>query len=143
MTDPLARYIDALETLDTGSMSALCELIDESVHFVDPFNDSHGRDAYRRVLEDMFDKLGDVDFVVQHAAWSGHSPSRTALLKWTLRARLWGRPWAVEGCSEVTFNDAGLVVAHRDVWDPTSAVYARIPVLGWLLAAIRRRIGVT
>lgn len=33
------------------------------------------------------------------------------------------------------------VLRHRDYWDADSVVYERIPVLGWLVRYVKRRIG--
>jgi hypothetical protein len=140
MNDPLHAYVRALESLRADNVENLLERVDERVHFSDPFNDCRGRAAYGNVLADMFEKLKDVEFVVEHHTWCADAAARTALLKWTLRARLWRRPWIIGGCSELSFNETGLVTAHHDYWDAAAGVYARIPVLGALIKAVRRRV---
>ena len=118
-------------------------LVSDDVHFRDPFNDCRGRERYRAVLEDMFDQLEAIAFTVDYAAWvelGDAAPTPIALIKWRLSARLQRKPWQVEGCSELHFNADGLVSAHYDYWDAASGLYERLPLLGRVLASLRRRI---
>ena len=144
MTDPLARYAAALETLERETLPALLTLCDPELHFRDPFNDCHGVDAFGRVMGDMFDKLDNVRFKANHVAWSAADAS-AALMHWTLEANLRafdGKPWRVEGCSMLRFGDDGRLTAHYDYWDAAAGLYERIPLLGYVLRTLRRRIRV-
>lgn len=142
MSDPLQTYVEALEQLRADNLDSVLALVSENIHFTDPFNDCHSRARYRAVLIDMFDKLGEVRFVVDDYAWSNDVAARRALLRWTLSAELFERPWEVCGCSALGFDDRDLLIAHHDYWDAATAVYERIPILGRLLRSIRRRISI-
>jgi steroid delta-isomerase len=121
--DPLARYAALLETLDRERLDELCALVSDDVHFRDPFNDCHGRKAFRAVFSDMLNKLEEVNFEVIERVWArrnGDAGVSVALIRWQLNARLaaiGNQPWSVPGCSEVHFTANGLVSAHLDYWD--------------------------
>ncbi len=144
MNDSLSRYVRALETLEPGTLAGLLALCDPEIHFRDPFNDCHGIDAFGRVMNDIFDKLDNVRFTAHHVAWSASDES-CALLQWTLRANLRAfanKSWQVEGCSVLHVAENGSITAHYDYWDAASALYERIPLIGFVLRSLRRRIRV-
>lgn len=47
---------------------------------------------------------------------------------------------SVLGMSHIRFNKDGKVVFHQDYWDPSDIIYKRIPVMGWIVRQIRKRI---
>lgn len=145
MSDPLDTYLAALEALRPHNIETLIPLLSVDIRFRDPFNDCIGHAAFLAVMRDMFDKLDDVRFSVEHRSWTADFSvaERTALARWTLSAQLrtfGGENWRIEGCSELYFDSAGLVIAHYDYWDAAAGLYERIPLLGRALAAIRKRI---
>jgi steroid Delta-isomerase len=145
MTDALDIYTTALQSLTADRLDGLMLLVGEDMHFRDPFNDCRGRDHYRAILEDMFDKLGAIKFSVDASAWVAPRDAggaRMALIKWMLAAELQKKPWCVEGCSDIRFGPSGLVLAHYDYWDAASGLYERFPVIGGVLKLMRRRIRV-
>ncbi|MBK1663648.1 hypothetical protein CKO38_09885 [Rhodospirillum rubrum] len=118
--------LDQLETVTTSD-----------VRFKDPFNDVHGRDAYRKVLEHMFETIGTPRTTIVHWGWA--APERVFVL-WRFSAKV---PvigdWQVEGMSDLHFAADGRVSAHIDHWDASQSFYARLPVIGSLIGFIRRR----
>lgn len=142
MDDPLTRYVTALEQLDRTTLDDLLALCDPDMHFRDPFNDSRGVDAFGRVMQDMFAKLDDIRFRIDHMGWSV-TDDACALIHWSLDAKLaalGGKSWQVEGCSMLRFGADGQLTAHYDYWDAATGLYERLPVLGRVLGLLRRRI---
>ena len=133
-----ARYRSYLETLTPGALAQLGEYVRDDVRFRDPFNDVSGVDAMRDVFIHMFENLGPVRFTVSELVSDGD----LCMLVWRFDARLSGKPWSFEGTSVVRFAADGRVASHIDHWDSAGAFYERLPVIGWLLARIRRSIGV-
>lgn len=149
--DALHRYVAWLQTLDRAALVDNVAYYAPGVHFRDPFNDLHGREALVAVLQDMFGKVGDLRFVVHAYGWCRDAGSegdggRTALLRWTLHGRLHalrGRAWVVDGCSEVRFDRAGQVTAHLDYWDAAAGLYAQLPLVGPVMRWLARRLAVS
>ena len=106
-------YRAYLEALTPQSLEQLADYVAADVRFTDPFNDVRGADAMRRVLSHMFDTVGPVAFRVSHM-----------------------------GMSTIRFNADGLVSEHADYWDGASALYEKLPVIGTMLAWIRRRLAI-
>lgn len=120
------------ETLTPAALDDLERFVVPDVHFVDPFNDVVGSAAMRRILARMFADLPDVRFTVTDIA-----VGRAGYLRW----RFTGGRWAFEGVSELHFADDERGRRHLDHWDAAGQLYARLPLLGSVIRAVRRRVG--
>jgi hypothetical protein len=132
-----ARLVDAYARLTRDNLPALLALYDEQAAFKDPFNDVHGRDRIARIYVQMFDELREPRFVVHTAVCEGDD----AVLTWDMHfLREAGAPMTIRGATHLRFSPAGLVSVHRDYWDAAEELYAQLPVLGWLMRALQRRL---
>lgn len=133
------RYLALFEEITPDRLAELDALVAPDVVFRDPFNHVSGRAAMRRIFARMFEALREPRFVIAHAALAGH----VGLVSWRLSARAHRNddPIAIVGMSEVHFDEAGRVTAHLDHWDAAGQVYARLPVLGFVLRRLARRLG--
>ena len=144
-----AAYVTFLEALTAARLPELSAYLAPQARFVDPFNDVTGREAVIRVFTKIFEDLTEVDFAGRDLACSEGACSEGAcsegacFFAWTLRGRLRGSGRAItfEGVTELRLDDQGRIAAHIDHWDAASQLYARMPVLGSLLAVLRRRLG--
>lgn len=130
------RYRTYLETLTPATLAQLADHVADDVRFRDPFNDVVGRDAMERVFRDMFNRIGDIRFVVRHAL----TENDVCLMVWRFEGRTRGIDLAFDGTSVVRFGRDGRVVEHLDYWDAAGAVYERLPLLGAILRVLRRRL---
>ena len=134
-----AAYVAFLEALTAARLPELSAYLAPQARFVDPFNDVTGREAVIRVFTKIFEDLTEVDFAGRDLACS----EGACFFAWTLRGRLRGSGRAItfEGVTELRLDDQGRIAAHIDHWDAASQLYARVPILGSLLAVLRRRLG--
>lgn len=136
---PAGPYIRFYEALSPASLSDIGAVCHEDICFKDPFNETLGLDAYKALLEGMFQSAPDITFRVLHCAYDGE----VCFLRWDSQATvkaLGKEPWAVKGMSELRFSEDGRIISHIDHWDAASQFYERLPVIGFLLRAIRRRV---
>jgi steroid Delta-isomerase len=135
--DTLIRFF---ETLSAGSVSRIPELYAEDAYFKDPFNEVRGAPAIQRIFSHMFTQVSAPRFVVEERIVDG----RGAVLVWDFHfgVRVWGRVRAqvIHGVSHLKFAADGKVAWHRDYWDTGEELYMKLPVLGLLLRALRRRL---
>jgi hypothetical protein len=47
---------------------------------------------------------------------------------------------SIKGCSHLQHNAAGLISQHRDYWDAAEELYEKLPLLGWLMKTIKRKL---
>ncbi len=133
-----AAYIAFLEALTAERLPELSAYLAPQARFADPFNDVTGREAVIRVFAKIFEDLTEVDFAGRDLACG----EAACFFAWRLRGRLRrsGKPIAFEGVTELRLDAEGRIAAHIDHWDAASQLYARVPVLGSLLAVLRRRL---
>lgn len=132
----LDGYVAAFEGLTPETLDGLRPWCADDIRFVDPFNDVRGTEAFLGVFRHMYTVLDEARFVVTDRAFG----ERAAYLRWTMTARRKGRSdrFEIVGMSEIRFAADGRVSAHIDHWDAAGQLYARVPVLGWLLRRLRR-----
>jgi hypothetical protein len=143
MKDGLVRYVRFYETLTPESLKDIANYFTPEARFRDPFNDVRGIEKIRLVFEDMFKTIGQPDFQVTDSAWSAETEGH-AYMRWTFKYKVRGKglPLSVDGVSYVVFDIDGRVVSHVDYWDAAQGLYEHLPVIGWILRSIRKRVQV-
>ena len=121
--------------------SELGVLVSESICFEDPFGAIQGRLALAKYLIRFADQIPDGRFELRQLGWDGAS----CMMLWNFEGRSprFGDAdgiWRFDGVSVLYFDQTGLIERHIDYWDSGMAVYHRLPLLGWFINLIRRRI---
>ncbi|MCX7893052.1 MAG: nuclear transport factor 2 family protein [Burkholderiales bacterium] len=124
------------ETLSPESLARIGSIYAPDARFKDPFNDVRGTEAIRRVFAHMFVQVADPRFRVTER-WQHE---RGALLLWDFTFRSRGATHTVRGASHLGFASDGRIAWHRDYWDPAEELYEKVPVLGALVRALKRRL---
>lgn len=134
------RYARFFETLKPQTpKEAYAAVFESDIYFEDPFHRCKGIDAAVAVFTRMFDTVNAPAFCVDEIICR----DAVAYLRWefSYRDAPGGTPQFFEGVSRVQFADSGRASSHIDYWDAARNVYERLPMLGWLLSGLRRRIG--
>ncbi|WP_119168088.1 nuclear transport factor 2 family protein [Algihabitans albus] len=136
--EALRRYAKVFEDLTPDTLDDLGALVGDDVRFVDPFNELRGREAFLGVFREMFDRLQEPGFTVSDVALG----QEAGYLRWrmTFRTKSGGRAWQIDGMSELRFGADDRVSQHLDHWDAGGQFYAKLPLLGWLIGQVRRRL---
>jgi hypothetical protein len=98
-----------------------------------------GSEKMKAVFLHMFGNVEDVKFNVQRI----YRNNDGGCLEWTFCGRLMNRDWSFDGTSIVILDNNGLVLEHIDHWDAASSFFERIPILGWMIKMVRKKIMVT
>ena len=138
---PIGRFVDFYQTLTPASLPRIRDVYAEDAWFKDPFNDVHGADEIERIFAHMFDALTSPRFVIRDTVVEGD----TAFLTWdfTFHMKEW-KPLVeqhIHGASHVRFDVEGKAKYHRDYWDAAEELYEKLPVIGWVMRGLRRRMG--
>lgn len=139
---PLQRYIDAFENLSSDNLEAsLGEMLAETITFKDPFNTVSGRANTLTIFKHMFATVQSPKFKVISAGQDLKNPD-VALLYWQFNFVLPSNNSRqhIDGMSRVSFDHSGLVTAHIDYWDAGEQVYAKVPILGWGIRQVIKRL---
>ena len=139
MSDFLRRFATEFAALDAGNLARLGELYSDDVLFRDPLHEVRGLPALQRYFAEMYANVGRLDFEFhgfdQVADGEGY-------LRWTMHFRhprlRGGAPISVDGCSHLLWWDK--VYQHRDYFDAGAMLYEHLPLMGGVIAWLKRRL---
>lgn len=140
MSDFLPSFARRFAALDKYSLDRLGELYSLDALFIDPLHEIRGLAALQRYFAELYANVAELHFDFhgfdQAAEGEGY-------LRWTMSYRhprlAGGRLISVEGCSHLLWQD-GKVYRHRDYFDAGALLYEHLPVLGALIAWLKRRL---
>jgi steroid delta-isomerase len=135
----LARATAFFEAISPEDVDRLDAVYAADAYFKDPFNEVRGRAAIRRVFAHMFIAMDAPRFIVRETVSDGEQ----AFLVWDFEFRFRrGSPRGVQrirGCTQLRFDEQGLITFHRDFWDAAEELYEKLPLLGALMRWLRRK----
>ena len=133
--DALCDYFERLSAANLGELDAYYAA---GAWFKDPFHEVTGVAAIRAILKHTFDKLPGARFRVTRRF---PGPDDHAVILWEMDfvMPVTRRSTTISGATHLTFDAAGRVTHHRDYWDAAEELYARLPVLKWLMRALTRQ----
>lgn len=122
-------------TLTPETLSRTAQLYAADAQFRDPFNDVRGVAAIEAIFRHMFAHTEQPRFIIAERLVQGEQ----AFVTWLFVFQLRGQPYQIAGGSHLRFNQAGLVVLHRDYWDATEELLAKLPLVGAPIRWLRGR----
>ena len=139
MSDFLRRFATEFAALDAGNLARLGELYSDDVLFRDPLHEVRGLPALQRYFAEMYANVGRLDFDFhgfdQVCDGEGY-------LRWTMHFRhprlRGGAPISVDGCSHLLWWDK--VYQYRDYFDAGAMLYEHLPLMGGVIAWLKRRL---
>jgi hypothetical protein len=133
----LAAYGRYFEDLTPDTLPEIARIATPDMRFRDPFNDVRGIDDVVRLLGTMY-AHGTPRFEILDRAL-GQS---AGYILWRFTNDPGGgrAPFMITGMSEIHFAPDGRISEHIDHWDSGGQFYERIPVLGWLIRLVRKRL---
>lgn len=126
------------QTLSPASLARLPDFYTEDAYFKDPFQEFRSRRRLQRVYAHMFETLEAPRFEILNTLVDGDQ----ALLVWNMHFRHGGKALRIHGSTHMTFAPDGRVKYHRDYWDAAEELYEKLPVLGWLLRQVKKKLQV-
>ena len=133
--DDLCVYFERLSAHNLGELDVYYA---KDAWFKDPFHEVTGVEAIRNILRHTFDKLPGARFRVIRR-FPGADQHAVILWEMDFTMPVIRQPTTICGATHLTFDAAGKVTHHRDYWDAAEELYARLPVLKWLMRALARQ----
>jgi len=136
--DDLGRVRAFFESISPQTVQRIDEIYAVDAWFKDPFNEVRGVESIRRIFEHMFEQVDSPRFVVREVLAEGDG----AFLTWDFvfrNRRLGDGQQVIHGASHLRLDADGRVNYHRDYWDAAEELYEKIPLLGGLMRAVKRR----
>lgn len=135
--DALCDYFERLSSDNLGELDAYYAT---DAWFKDPFHEVTGVKAIRAILRHTFDKLPGARFrVTRRFRGSGSDLHAAILWEMDFVMPVTKQPTTIVGATHLSFDTEGKVTYHRDYWDAAEELYARLPVLKWLMRGLARQ----
>lgn len=124
--------------LSPARLDGLASVYHADARFADPFNAVQGVAAIRNVFEHMYQSLGDPRFEIRQTVLQ----DADCVVLWDFLYRLPAKSSQMHrlaGASHLRLNAEGLILEHVDYWDPALGIYEKLPLIGAVARALRRR----
>jgi len=141
MSDFLRQFAQDFAGLNKDNLERLDQLYSEDALFCDPLHEVRGLANMRRYFAEMYANVSELRF-----DFYGFDQTRDGegYLRWTMGYRhprlAKGQLIRVEGCSHLQWNTSGKVYRHRDYFDAGNLLYEHLPILGRVIAWLKRRL---
>jgi hypothetical protein len=132
-TEKLIRYF---ETLGLDKVAEMGDHYAKDAYFCDPFNEVHCLQDIQAIFIDMFHKLDQPAFKITDV----FQTEQGVVLVWDFNFNvklLRVMPFKIRGNSVLKFNAQGKVSYHRDYWDSSAELYAKLPLIGFIFRGLR------
>lgn len=137
-TPLVTRFQDVFQALRHDTLYLLDDVYAADIGFEDPLHKVNGLEALREYFARLYEGVESVNFEYGEVI---EAPGQ-AMLTWTMhmvhRRLRPGETLRLPGASHIRF--ASRVHYHRDYFDAGALLYERIPLLGRVVRAVRRRI---
>lgn len=137
----MENFLETYKRLNAGNLELLDTIYSDPIRFVDPAHEIVGLDRLRKYFAGLYANVISIDFEFRYEMRLGDE----AYVQWRMtfsHGRLnSGRPINVEGASYLQFDTTNKVYFHRDYFDLGAMLYEQLPVLGTVIAALKRRLG--
>jgi hypothetical protein len=134
LTQHLATWF---ETLSPHSLGQIEQFYETDAYFKDPFNEVCDVARIQLIFQDMFTEFEQPRFVIQEQICD--DDKRQSVLTWHFLFNWRSKAWCIVGSSHLRFGSTGLVIYHRDYWDASEELYEKLPVIGFVLKALKKR----
>lgn len=141
----LQALIDWFEHLSPATVDRVPDLYAANAEFKDPFNEVRGTEAIARIFRHMFTQVDAPRFVIgsRFGSEGDEGDEGGVMLLWDFHFRSRGplapQAMSVRGATHLRFDTQGRVILHRDYWDAAEELYAKLPLVGWLMRGLQRQ----
>jgi SnoaL-like domain len=141
-TGAIERFKTFFADFSPGKVERLVDLTyAPDVYFNDTLKEIQGRDVLRPYLQHSAEAIDACKVQVLDVIANG---AGDYFYRWTMMIRFKRFKPGVDthsiGMSHIRFNADGLVVLHQDYWNAADGLFQHVPVLGWMIRAIKRRV---
>ncbi len=139
----------ALQTFATFFSSFAANRVDQlldktysaDVYFNDTLKTLRGRSDLGHYLKESAEAVEDCRVTIEDTTRTSQGEY---LIRWKMmirfkKLRKGVDTWTV-GVSHLRFDAAGLVCYHQDYWNAADGIYEHVPVLGWMIRALKKRL---
>ncbi|MBV8875340.1 MULTISPECIES: nuclear transport factor 2 family protein [unclassified Phytobacter] len=139
MQSVIDRFIHYYAELDSQPPSALSALYHPDAVLQDPFGEHHGFVAIHRYFTHLLANVEQCRFSIDPPLCDGQRFAVTWTMHWSHPHIRGNEPLTLPGCSVVEVQGEH-VLHQRDFYDAGEMLYEHLPVLGWAVRGVKKRV---
>lgn len=137
----MQEFLALYQALNRENIHRIGEIYTEDIHFIDPAHEIRGLDKLRDYFEHLYANVEQIEFdFIDHLV-----DGDRGFVRWSMKyshPRLkGGQAITVPGSSFLQFVADGRVCYHQDYFDLGSMLYQHLPIIGFMVKSINRRLG--
>jgi ketosteroid isomerase-like protein len=135
------KFLNTYNKLNANNLQLLADIYTEDIWFIDPAHEIRGLARLTDYFATLYTNISSIQFQFNHhlrVAEGGYVQWQMDFCHPRLQG---GRDIVVEGASYLRFHETGKVSYHRDYFDLGAMLYERLPLLGRIIIAVKRRLG--
>ncbi|VEB96437.1 SnoaL-like domain [Cedecea lapagei] len=133
------RFVDYYAGLDKQSPPALFGLYDRDATLIDPFGEHRGLAEIQRYFAHLLANVAYCRFSIDTPLCDGARFAVSWTMHWSHPKVDGGAALSLPGCSIVDIHNE-LIVRQRDYYDAGEMLYEHLPLLGWAVRSVKRRV---
>lgn len=133
------RFVDYYSGLDHQPASALAAIYDADATLVDPFGTHRGLLTIQRYFTHLLANVNACRFAIETPLYDAPRCAVAWTMHWSHPRIAAGASLALKGCSMVKIQD-DRIVHQRDYYDAGEMLYEHLPLLGWAVRGVKRRV---
>lgn len=131
----------AFNVFNGKNLEVLVELYDDKIHFQDPVVTVDGLQALNKYYQHAYSQVNYIKFnftdIISH--------ENTHTCQWDMEINInrlnSGKSYLVQGASVIRFSETSQkVIYHRDYLDLGALIYEKVPVMGSLVRAFKKKL---
>lgn len=132
------RFVDYYAELDNQPPTALAALYHLDGALIDPFGRHDGLFAIQRYFTHLLANVDSCRFVIDPPLCVSDRFAVTWTMHWSHPRISGGETLTLPGCSVVDVQDDRIML-QRDYYDAGEMIYEHLPLLGWAVRGVKRR----
>ena len=132
------RFTSYYTAMDSQPPSALTSLYHPDAALIDPFGEHRGLHAIQRYFQHLLQNVESCRFSIDKVFLSESGFSLTWTMHWSHPRIAGGKALLLPGSSRVDVQNS-MVIYQRDYYDAGEMIYEHLPLLGWAIRGVKRR----
>lgn len=138
--DREARIEAAFNDLNKETVDELDTFYADSVLFEDPLGRIQGLDALKQYYAKLYESVTEIAFEFETHIAEGNTHVAVWIMRLKAKGLNRGEEITVHGNSVLRFDANDKVVYHRDYFDMGEMVYQHVPLVGFVINRINKRL---
>lgn len=140
MTSYAEKIIQTFNQFNGNNLTYLDSFYDPDVEFTDPLVKISGIDNLKKYYQHSYSLVQSIRFDFSDIIQNQNNVMAPWLMHIQVKGLNDGQLYSVNGLSHLIFNKRELVIQHRDYLDLGEMIYEQIPIQGYIIKKIKKKL---